>query len=73
MDEKVTKLYKDYSSGRAYQQSMRIVETVSENVRFYEGKQWAEKTENTLAIPRPVTNYVRLIVRNKKPEFYQAT
>ena len=66
MDEKVTKLYKDYSSGRAYQQSMRIVETVSENVRFYEGKQWAEKTENTLAIPRPVTNYVRLIVRNKK-------
>lgn len=66
MDEKVTEIYKDYRSGRSYQQSIGLVDTISENVRFYEGKQWADRTEKTKTIPRPVTNYVRFIVRNKK-------
>ncbi len=65
-EEKLTQLYRDYQNGLSYANSIGLHEQIDTNIRFYEGKQWAEATENTRTMPRPVTNYVKMIVRNKK-------
>ncbi len=65
-EEKLTQLYQDYQHGLSYANSIGLHEQIDTNIRFYEGKQWAEATENTRTMPRPVTNYVKMIVRNKK-------
>ena len=64
--EVVTKLWEDYENGQAYQRSLGLTTQIPINVDFYEGRQWAAKTEATKHIPRPVVNIVKFIARNKK-------
>lgn len=67
MDEiKITKLWEDFEHARAYQNSLELTTQIPVNVDFYEGRQWAAKTEATRHIPRPVVNIVKFITRSKK-------
>ena len=66
MEEKVSALWTDYENGQAYQRSLGIANQIPINVDFYEGRQWAAKTEATKHIPRPVVNITKFIARNKK-------
>lgn len=64
--EDVTDLWKMYEAGISYQNKIGLRKNIPEYVRFYEGKQWPESTENTKNLPRPVINIVKMICRNKK-------
>lgn len=67
MDEiKITKLWEDFEHARSYQNSLELTTQIPVNVDFYEGRQWAAKTEATRHIPRPVVNVVKFISRSKK-------
>ena len=67
MDEiKITKLWEDFEHARSYQNSLELTTQIPINVDFYEGRQWAAKTEATRHIPRPVVNIVKFITRSKK-------
>lgn len=65
-EEKITKLWSDYESGREYQNTLGLTTQIPLNVDFYEGRQWPQRTEATKNIPRPVVNIIKFIVRNKK-------
>lgn len=67
MDEiKITKLWEDFEHARSYQNSLELTTQIPINVDFYEGRQWAAKTEATRHIPRPVVNIIKFIARSKK-------
>lgn len=68
MDEckQVTTAWNDYQNGIAYQESIGLPKRVKECVDFFEGRQWAPVTKRTKALPRPVVNIVKMIVRSKK-------
>lgn len=63
--ERATETWKQFEEGRAYLASINLDETIKTNVDFYEGRQWAKKTEKTKHLPRPVTNIIRMIANNK--------
>lgn len=63
--ERATETWKQFEEGRAYLASINLDETIKTNVDFYEGRQWAKKTEKTKHLPRPVTNITRMIANNK--------
>lgn len=63
--ERATETWKQFEEGRAYLASINLDETIKTNVDFYEGRQWAKKTEATKHLPRPVTNITRMIANNK--------
>lgn len=65
VEERVTKVWKDYQAGLDYQQRIRLPERIKRNVAFYEGDQWAKPTEKTMTLPRPVVNIIKMIVRAK--------
>lgn len=65
-EEKITQLWSDFENGQQYQRSLGLDTQIPINVDFYEGRQWAAKTEATKHIPRPVVNIVKFIARNKK-------
>lgn len=65
VEERVTKVWKDYQAGLDYQQKIRLPERIKQNVAFYEGDQWAKPTEKTATLPRPVVNIIKMIVRAK--------
>jgi len=65
VEERVTKVWKDYQAGLEYQRKIGLPERIKQNVAFYEGRQWAEPTEKTATLPRPVVNIIKMIVRAK--------
>lgn len=74
MNDKMTKTREDraaetweqYEQGKRFQASIALDATIRENIDFYEGRQWGRKvTDRTKMLPRPVTNFVRMIVNNK--------
>lgn len=65
-DTEATRLWRDYESSLAYQANIGLTKNLPQFVRFYEGKQWAEATEKTKNLPRPVVNIIKMICRNKK-------
>jgi len=66
MKEDSIRLWKDYESGLAYQKKIGIADNIPKFIRYYEGNQWANVTENTKNLPRPVVNIVKMICRSKK-------
>lgn len=62
----ITKLWQDFEHARSYQNNLELTTQIPVNVDFYEGRQWAAKTEATRHIPRPVVNITKFIVRAKK-------
>jgi hypothetical protein len=64
--EHANNVWKMYQDGVDYQTSSGLSRTIPQCVRFFEGKQWADATENTKSFPRPVVNITKMICRNKK-------
>lgn len=65
-EERAAETWKQYEDGRRFQMSINLEQTIRKNIDFYEGRQWGRKiTDRTKNIPRPVTNFVRMIANNK--------
>ena len=64
--EQASNIWKMYENGIDYQNRSGLSKTIPQCVKFYEGKQWADATENTKNFPRPVVNLTKMICRNKK-------
>ena len=62
----ITQLWKDYQNGKSYQSALSLPRIIDENIRFYQGDQWAPTTDATAHLPRPVINLVKMIARSKK-------
>jgi hypothetical protein len=65
-DTEVSSLWKLYEIGRGYLSSMGLSDKLPLYNRFYEGSQWPAPTRATKSLPRPVVNFVKMIVRSKK-------
>lgn len=65
-EEQVTRLWRMFRNGRAYQSGRRLTERLPLYVRFFEGDQWPAPTKNTKNLPRPVVNITKMICRSKK-------
>lgn len=59
-------IWKQYQDGLAYQKKLNLKETCENCTNFYEGNQWPKVTEKTKHLPRPVINFIKFIVNNKK-------
>lgn len=64
-EERVSRLWKLYEDGIAYQEQIGLRESVKQNVDFYEGRQW-KAPQKDVYFPRPQANIVKKIVRNKR-------
>ena len=60
------KIWDDWQKGLEYQKKLHLKETCEQCVDFFEGRQWAQATERTKNMPRPVENIIELIVNGKK-------
>ena len=65
-DTEVSSLWRLYENGRGYLSSMGLSTKLPLYNRFYEGDQWPAPTRATKSLPRPVVNFVKMIVRSKK-------
>lgn len=65
-DTEGSSLWKLYENGRGYLSSMGLSTKLPLYNRFYEGDQWPAPTRATKSLPRPVVNFVKMIVRSKK-------
>ena len=65
-EEQVTRLWRMFRNGRAYQSRRHLTERLPLYVRFFEGDQWPAPTKNTKNLPRPVVNVTKMICRSKK-------
>lgn len=65
-EDRAAETWEQYEQGKRFQSSIALDATIRENIDFYEGRQWGRKvTDRTKMLPRPVTNFVRMIVNNK--------
>lgn len=60
------KNWREYQKGLEYLGAQKIAEKTKRNIDFFEGRQWAEATERTKTMPRPVSNFIKFICRNKR-------
>ena len=58
-EEQVTRLWRMFRNGRAYQSRRHLTERLPLYVRSFEGDQWPAPTKNTKNLPRPVVNKIR--------------
>lgn len=65
-ETEVSSLWNLYENGRGYLSSMGLSTKLPLYNRFYEGDQWPAPTRATKSLPRPVVNFVKMIVRSKK-------
>lgn len=59
-------IWKDYENGRAYQSLLGLDRIIPLCVDFYEGRQWGKIKKGTENFPRPVVNFIKMIVDNKR-------
>lgn len=64
--EKAEKIWQDYQNGRAYQATLGLDKVIPLAVDFYEGRQWGKVKEGTENYPRPMVNFIKMIVDNKR-------
>lgn len=60
-----TKIYDEFQKGIKYFQNLKLDTQIPKNVEFFEGKQWAPATKNTKELPRPVFNFIEMMINNK--------
>ena len=65
-EREVSALWKLYEEGRGYLSATGLSAKIPLCNRFFEGDQWPAPTKKTQGLPRPVINFVKMIVRNKK-------
>jgi hypothetical protein len=64
--EMASAIWKEYEHGRAYQSTIGIDKLIPLCVDYYEGRQWGSVKKGTENFPRPVVNFIRMIVDNKR-------
>lgn len=64
--EQAASIWKEYENGRAYQASLGLDRIIPLCVDFYEGRQWGKIKKGTENFPRPVVNFIKMIVDNKR-------
>lgn len=64
--EKAQAIWKEYENGRAYQVLLGLDKVIPLCVDFYEGKQWGAIKKGTENFPRPMVNFIKMIVDNKR-------
>ena len=64
--EQAEKIWKEYENGRAYQSMLGLDAIVPLCVDFYEGRQWGKIKKGTEQFPRPMVNFIKMIVDNKR-------
>ncbi len=62
----VNQIWEDYQNAKAYQTSVELRTNVPIYVDFYEGRQWPRVTKLTEHMPRPVFNFIEMIINHKK-------
>jgi hypothetical protein len=65
-EREASALWKLYEEGRGYLSATGLSAKIPLCNRFFEGDQWPAPTKKTQGLPRPVINFVKMIVRNKK-------
>ena len=65
-EELAQNTWEEWQNGLEYQKKLHLKDTCEQCVDFYEGRQWAQPTENTKNMPRPVINMIKYIVNGKK-------
>lgn len=65
-ENSVCEVWEMYERARDYQNALKLTTQIKENIDFFEGRQWPAPTEATRTLPRPITNYVKFICRNKR-------
>lgn len=58
-------IWKEYETGQDYKSGIGLNDRIKTNIDFYEGRQWSAPTKNTRALPRPVLNFIEMIINNK--------
>lgn len=61
-----TEIWEQYQKGRAYQSTLGLDVVIPLCVDFYEGRQWGKVKKGTENFPRPMVNFVKMIVDNKR-------
>ena len=64
-NRQATENYKRWQSCQNYLSTKGLLDLIPKCVDFKEGKQWANVTEATRHIPRPVVNFTDMIIENK--------
>ena len=64
-NELVTEMWQDYERGKSFYANKGFTTALPNYVSFYEGDQWPKPTEATKHMPRPVFNFVKMIIDNK--------
>lgn len=59
-------IWKEYEHGRSYQATLGLDRLIPLCVDFYEGRQWGKVEKGTENFPRPMVNFVKMIVDNKR-------
>ena len=62
---KETDVYRKFENYQAWLNSQKIPERTKKNIEFMEGNQWAEATERTENMPRPVFNIYSFMLETK--------
>lgn len=62
---KLNQVWTEYQQARTYQMSIGLHDKIPEFVRFFQGDQWAKPTKRTAHLPRPVFNFIEMIVNHK--------
>ena len=65
-EELAKKTWNDWENVLSYQRSLNLKDICETCTNFLEGRQWAQATERTKNLPRPVINIIKYIVNNKK-------
>lgn len=63
--KETTLIYEDFQKGLTYFDTLGLTTQIPKNVNFFEGKQWPKATKNTQDLPRPVFNFIEMMVNNK--------
>lgn len=64
--DKAKAIWKEYENGRGYQSTLGLDRVIPLCVDFYEGRQWGKIKNGTENYPRPVVNFIKMIVDNKR-------
>ncbi len=65
-DNLAAEIWEQYEKGRAYQSTLGLDVVVPLCVDFYEGRQWGKVKKGTENFPRPMVNFIKMIVDNKR-------
>lgn len=64
-DIEINEVWDQYQNAKTYLMEAGLYEKIPEFTRFYEGDQWPKPTKRTAHMPRPIFNFIEMIVNHK--------